>query len=127
MCGFLAGLMALTLGMGHGGPLLVIKFTLPGLALDVMAMMFPQMFQSILLCGVAGMLAGATQFAIGFSIDYLMGMHPDVLLQHALIKSMGNILFGAAGGLAVPAVLKKIQAYGVIHPTPLNKSSMNEE
>jgi len=127
MCGCLSGLMALTLGIGNGGPLLLIKFILPGLIVDVMALLFPKMFQSMFLCGLTGILAGFSQFAIGFSIDYLIGMHPDVLVQHALIKSMGNILFGAAGGLAVPAVLKKLQAYGVIAPMSAQTSSMNEE
>jgi hypothetical protein len=33
-----------------------------------------------------------------------------------LIKSTGNILLGAARGLAVPRVLQKLQAYGVVNP-----------
>lgn len=127
MCGFLSGLLALTLGMGHGGPLLLLKFALPGLAVDVMALLFPRMFQSVFLCVLTGMLAGCTQFALGFFIDYLMGMDADVLVQHALIKSMGFIFFGAAGGVAVPAVLKKLQAYGVILPMSAQTSSTNEE
>jgi len=127
MCGFLSGLLALTLGMGNGGPLLLIKYALPGLAVDAMALVFPRMFQSVFLCVLTGMLAGATKFALGFAIDYLMGMHLEVLIQHALIQSMGNILFGAAGGIAVPAVLKKLQAYGVIVPVSTQTSSMNED
>ncbi|MDD2465697.1 MAG: hypothetical protein PHI97_16995 [Desulfobulbus sp.] len=115
MCGFLSGLMSLTLGMGNGGPLLLVKFVLPGLIVDIMALIFPGMFQSIFLCAFTGVLVGATQFMVGLTINYLMGMDADVLLQHALIKSMGNIIFAAAGGAAVPAVLKKLQAYGVVH------------
>nr|WP_321468647.1 hypothetical protein [uncultured Desulfobulbus sp.] len=127
MCGFFAGLMALTLGMGHGGPLLLLKFTLPGLVVDGMALAFPRMFQSVLLCALTGMLAGFSQFGVGFCIDYLMGMDADVLLSHALMQSLGNILFAAAGGVAIPAVLKKLQAYGVIWSMPAQTSSTNEE
>jgi hypothetical protein len=116
LCGFLSGLMALTLGMGNGGPLILLKFVVPGLVVDGMALVFPRMFQSIPLCALTGVFAGATQGMIGFTVDYLMGMDTAVLMQHALIKSTGNILFGAAGGLAVPGVLQKLQAYGVVNP-----------
>jgi len=116
LCGFFSGLLALTLGMGHGGPLLVLKFVLPGVTVDLMAMIYPGMFRSIVFCMLAGVMAGITQFAIGFGIEMLMGMNLEVLIQHGLIKSIGNIVFGAAGGVAIPSVLKKLEAYGVCAP-----------
>ena len=123
LCGFLSGLLALTLGMGHGGPLLILKFVLPGITVDLMAMILPGLFESIFLCMLTGMFAGITQFIIGFGIEMLMGMDFEVLIQHGLFKSIGNVIFGAAGGIAVPAVIKKLEAYGVCAPEANHLSS----
>lgn len=117
--GLMAGIMAMILGMGKGGPLLLIKFVMPGLVVDLMAFFMPGLFQSVLLCMLTAGLAGATRFFSTFIIDYLVGMDMDVLLQHALIQSAGNILFGVAGGIAVPAVILKLKAHGaVLHDSP---------
>jgi hypothetical protein len=117
-CGLLAGSMAVILGMGKGGPLILIKFLLPALMVDLMAGILPGMFQSILLCVLTGGLAAATRMLSTYLIDMLAGMDLDIVLQHVWLQGAGNILFGMAGGIAVPAVLRKLDAYGAIHNTP---------
>lgn len=116
--GLLAGIMAVILGMGKGGPLILIKFVLPGLMVDLMAFLIPTMFESIILCMIAAGLAGATRFISTYLIDFLAGMDNEILLQHALIKSVSNILFAMAGGMAVPTVIKKLKAYGAVRELP---------
>ncbi len=113
-CGLLAGIMTMILGMGKGGPLLIIKFLLPGLAVDGMALFLPGLFQSLPLCALTAALAGATRFLSTYAVDILTGMDPDVLMQHIFIQSSGNLIFGIAGGLLVPPVIRKLKAYGTI-------------
>jgi len=113
-CALLAGIMALILGMGKGGPLILIKFMLPGMVVDLMAGILPGMFQSLILCMLTAALAAATRFFSSYLIDILAGMDAGIVLQHALIKSIGNILFGMAGGIPVPAVIRKLRAYGAL-------------
>ena len=117
-CAMLAGIMAVILGMGKGGPLILIKFILPGLIVDLMAGILPGLFQSVALCMLTAALAAATRFFSSYLIDSLAGMQSDIVLQHALIKSVGNILFGMAGGMAVPAVIRKLKAYGALRESP---------
>lgn len=110
----LAGVMAIIMGMGKGGPLIVVKFLIPGLVVDLVAGVVPGLFTSIWLCVFAAALAAATRFFGDCLMDYLMGMDPDILLRHAMVKSLGNVLFGMAGGIPVPAVIRKLKAYGAI-------------
>jgi hypothetical protein len=121
-CGLLAGIMGVILGMGKGGPLILIKFLLPALIVDLMAGILPGMFQSILLCVLTGALAASTRMLSTYLIDILAGMAPEVVLQHVWLQGAGNLLFGMAGGIAVPAVLRKLTAYGAIHNTPLGNN-----
>ncbi|BBO92767.1 hypothetical protein [Desulfosarcina ovata] len=111
----LAGVMAVILGMGKGGPLILVKFLIPGLVVDLMAGMIPGLFNSVSLCLITAAAAAATRFLSDCLVDYLAGMDMDILLQHAMIKSAGNVLFGTAGGMLVPAVIRKLRAYGVIN------------
>jgi hypothetical protein len=125
--GILAGIMAVILGMGKGGPLILIKFALPGLVVDLMAFILPGLFESILLCMITAGLAGATRFISTYLIDFLAGMDNEILLQHALIKSASNILFAMAGGMAVPTVIKKLKAYGAVRVTSQALPAFNKK
>lgn len=104
------------MGMGKGGPLLIIKFLFPALVVDLMACIFPSLFESIILCMLTGGLAGSTRFISTCIIDFLAGMDPAILVQHAAIKSVGNILFAMAGAMAVPFVIRQLKAHGVVTP-----------
>lgn len=117
-CGVLAGIMTVILGMGKGGPLICIKFALPGLIVDLMAYLLPGLFESVILCMITAGLAGATRFFSTYLIDFLVGMEVEILLQHAVIQSVGNILFAMAGGVAVPTVIRKLKAYGAVRVQP---------
>jgi hypothetical protein len=117
-CGLLAGMMAVILGMGKGGPLILIKFLLPALVVDLSAAMLPVLFQSVLLCMLAGGLAASTRMLSTWLIDSLAGMDPDIVMQHIWLQGTGNILFGIAGTIAVPTVIRKLIAYGAIHEPP---------
>jgi len=114
--GFLAGIAAALLGMGKGGPLVVGKFLLPALAIDLGALLLPWLFGSLLLCALVGAAAGATKFFGTIAIDLLVGMDPAIVWRHSLIEAAAAMVFGALGGLCVPPVLSRLRAYGVISP-----------
>jgi hypothetical protein len=112
--GLLAGIMSVILGMGKGGPLLIVKFLLPALVVDGMAAVLPVLFQSMPLSALTAGLAGATRLISTWVVDVLAGMDPDIVMQHILIQSSGNLVFGIAGGLLVPPVIRKLKAHGTI-------------
>lgn len=112
--GLLAGLMAMVMGLGKGGPLILIKYIMPALVVDLMAGCLPGLFLSVSLCMLTAALAAVTRFFTTSLIDLLAGMQLGILIQHAVIKSMGNMLFAIAGSVTVPTVIHKLKAYGAI-------------
>ncbi len=115
--GVIAGVLAVILGMGKGGPLMLIKFVLPAVVVDVMAgLLGPLLFQSVLLCALTGTLAAGTRFLSTYLVDTIVGMDAQIILRHAFIQTIGNVVFGTAGALAVPSVIRKLKAFGTIEP-----------
>jgi len=112
--GLLAGLMALLLGLGKGGPLIVAKFVFPALVVDLAACLWPFYFTSYLGVAVVAAAAAGTKFFNTALMDWLVGMDKLLIVQHALLESLGAILFGVAGSLLVPPVLTKLKARGFI-------------
>ncbi len=114
MTGIMVGSMAFAMGMGRSGPLLVIRYLLPGMVIDVFGMVFKEVSFRYRLCFFAGIFAASTTFIITGIVDWLMGMDRVVLVQHAFINSIGNMVFGGLGSLFVPPVMRNLKAHGVI-------------
>lgn len=112
--GFLSGIIAVILGLGKGGPLVLLKFLMPGMVVDICAFVMPMLFESYFLCALTGLLAAATKFIDTLIKDYIIGMDRSIIVKHALIDASGAIFFGVAAGLFVPPVIKKLKAFDVI-------------
>ena len=112
--GLLSGVMAVVLGLGRGGPLIMIKFVLPAVVVDVGVLLIPGVFGSFLLCALLAAAAASTKAIDTILVDYLVGMDKTIILQHALLKSLGGVVFGVAGSLLIPPVIRKLRAYGAI-------------
>lgn len=121
--GLLAGMASVAFGMGKGGPLILLKFLLPGAVIDLAAFFLPGMPRNFLLCAGVGALAGSTKFFGTAALNLLIGMDSTIVWQHALLQAIGSTLFGAAGGLCLPPVVRRLQAYGIIHPERRSKES----
>jgi len=112
--GLAAGLASMLLGMGKGGPLLLLKFLFPSLCVDLAFLVFPGMGGSMLFCGLVGLIAASTRIVGVAATDYLVGMDPAVLMAHASLKTLGGALFGCAGGVAAAPIIRKLKARGLI-------------
>lgn len=112
--GLISGLLAMLLALGKGGPLILMKFLPPALVIDLVAMALPSWYNKYALCLFMAFAASSTKFLDTYIVDYLMGMDPTVNLQHALISSLSGSIFGMAGSLFVPPVMKKLAAHGIL-------------
>ncbi len=110
----LAGMGAIILGVGRGGPLLLLRFLLPGVAVDICAFVFPMMFQSYLLCSLAGAIASSTLAISTYLIDLLFGVDKTIIIQHAVFNTAASVMFGIAGSIFVPQIIKRLNSLGVI-------------
>lgn len=114
MTGLLAGVMAVMLGLGKGGPLVLTKFLFPGVVIDMAAIFLPGMFQGYAACAAVAGAAALTKFGSTYITDILFGMDKEVTLGHAALQSIGAVVFGVGGGLLVVPVVRKLKARGII-------------
>lgn len=112
--GFLAGIMALLLGLGKGGPLIMAKFIFPALVIDLAVFLWPLCLTGFGSVALVAALASATKFFNTVLKDLLVGMDEVLALQHATLEAAAAVLFGVAGSLLVPPVLRKLKSRGTI-------------
>jgi len=117
LTGFFAGTAAIALGMGKGGPLTLLNFLFPALAIDLGAFLFPPLLGSYPLCALVGAFAGASKFFSAAAIGLLIGMDRTVLWQRAFIEAGAAMAFGCLGALCLPPVVKRLRAYGLFNPS----------
>lgn len=114
LAGVLAGLLCMVMGLGKGGPVLIVRYGLLGLVVDLAAMVSPAMFRSYVACCLVGAMAAATRGLWLGLADLMAGMEPSLMLQHVALSSGMNLLFGGAGGLLVPPVIKRLELNGLV-------------
>jgi hypothetical protein len=114
LVGFVAGALSMLLGMGKGGPLVISKAIFPGLVVDLGIALFPSLPSRFLPSVLLGCVASATRFFFFLLVDWLLGVDPAVLLQHALFSSALTTVFGGAGGALVPSVVRRLKAHQLI-------------
>jgi hypothetical protein len=115
--GTLAGLACTALGMGSGGPLIVLRLALPGVAIDLGWTLLPDRIPPLLRGALLGACAGATHFLPVLLAEGLAGVAIPVVLGHALVAAGSKAVFGAAGGAAGMAIAESLRHHGVIPPT----------
>ena len=119
LVGLLAGLICTLLGMGKGRrPLIILKFLLPGLIVDLAGLFSHGLAGSYLACAIVGALGAASRFLTIIAVEWIIGMDWDLILQHALISSGCGVIFGVLGSLMVPPIVRKLAAHGLIAPWP---------
>lgn len=112
--GLISGAMAVILGLGKGGPLILLKFILPAIIIDLGVFIYPYWFNSYLFCVILAAVAASTKFFNTYLVDVLIGMDHTITLQHALLGSVFGCIFAIAGGLFVPPIVKKLNTHGII-------------
>ncbi len=114
LCGLLAGLLAMILGVGKGGPFILLKFALPAFAMDVALIFIANLFSlrwRCILLAVIGSIAWASKSWIQ---NLLVGMEPQVALVQFGLSSFKGGLFAIAGALLVPIIINRLDAHDLI-------------
>jgi len=119
--GLLAGLGAFALGLGKSGPMLIPAFVLPGMVIDLGALLLPGMFRSYSLCILVAAIASTTKFIIIYAQNLLLGMDKTVMLQHALFEAGTAMIFGVIAGLLIVPVVNRLKAYGLVEQSRQKK------
>jgi len=109
LCGLCQGLMVLALGVpGSHGALSPLTYTLPGLAADLMFLVFARKEANLPACVSAGMLANLVGTA---SANFVFFSLPLVPL---LLSLFAAALSGALGGVAAYGITKQLKQWRVV-------------
>jgi hypothetical protein len=114
LVGLITSLASVLLGMGVGGPIVLVKFLLPALVVELAGFLFPNFIVSMLACAVVGALAALTRVAASTGVEWLIGMEEEIMLRKALISGLFNALWGGLGSLAVPSIIRRLRLNGLI-------------
>lgn len=117
LMGILAGFICTLLGMGKGGPLVMLKFLFPALIVDLAGLFSKGLGSSYVACAIVGALGAATRFISIIMVEWIIGVDWDIIIQHALISSASGVIFGVLGSLMVPPIVRKLTTHGLIHPS----------
>jgi len=114
LVGLVASLGTLAMGMSNGSPLILVKFLLPAVLIDLVALFYPRFATSYLACILIGIFAAAVRSLSVSGLEYLMGVDEDVILQQALLTALFNCTYAVIGAALVPAVVKRLQANNLV-------------
>ncbi|MCG9697951.1 core component of ECF transporter [Shewanella sp. Isolate11] len=114
VCGLLAGLIAMMLSVGKGGPFILVKFALPAVAMDLCLFVLPTVLALKWRCIILAVVATFAWASKGFIEDLLVGLS----IQVALFQLGKSVLFGSGfailGALLVPPVLGRLRSHDLI-------------
>ncbi|GFO59303.1 hypothetical protein GMST_16280 [Geomonas silvestris] len=114
LVGLLTSLTSVLLGMGASGPIVLVKFLLPAVLVDLAGFLVPGFVTSALGCLAVGVFASITRAGVSTGVEYLMGMEEEIIIGKALISAGFSGLWGGLGSLAVPAIIRRLRLNGLI-------------
>ena len=112
--GFVAGIVAILLGMGQGGPIMLLKFLFPAIIVDCCRLIYPRLATSFVACAIVGLVAAASRFVTIVVPDLLAGMEWQIIAGHAFLTTAMGMGFGAIGASMVPAIVRRLKAHQMI-------------
>ncbi|MCJ8301470.1 core component of ECF transporter [Shewanella sp.] len=113
-CGLLSGVVAMILSVGKGGPLILVKFALPALAMDLSLIVLLGLFTLRWRCitvGLVGCLAWAMK---GWVEDLLLGMTMQVALVQFGLSMLKGGAFTVLAASLVPPILERLRSHDLL-------------
>ena len=114
LVGLLAGIACALLGMGKGGPIILLKLALPGAVIDLAVRWGREPLSVAWRGALIGALAGASQFLPVALVEALAGLDADLVLAHAALSAGAKACFGALGGAAGAAIAARLRHHGLL-------------
>lgn len=114
LVGLIAGFLSALLGLGKEGPLVALKFLLPGVIVDLGGVIYPGLPSSYIACMIVGIVASVTRFVTFLAVELLIGMEKELILGHAVVSFILYVVFGGFGSLMVPPIIRRLKANRLI-------------
>ncbi|QQX80448.1 core component of ECF transporter [Shewanella sp. KX20019] len=113
-CGLLAGIVAMMLSVGKGGPLILLKFGLPAIAMDLALLMIAGVFQLRWQCVIVALVGCFAWAGKGWIENMLAGMTQQIALTKFALNFVQGGVFAVGAALIVPTVLRRLQSHDLL-------------
>lgn len=114
VCGVLAGLMAMMLSVGKGGPFIVLKFALPAAAMDLCLLVLPTVLALRWRCIILALVGTVAWASKGTIEDILVGLSFEVVLLQLGKSLVFGGFFAVLAALLVPPVLQRLRSHDLL-------------
>ncbi len=107
--GIVSGILAIIFGLGKEGPLLAFKCIVPGMLLDILAILFLQKLESIWVGIIIGALISWSKLLTSIALGVILDI-PMVFLAIGFgYATLLHVIFGAAGGVLAAVLIKRLK------------------
>ena len=113
-CGLLAGMVAMMLSVGKGGPLILLKFAMPAIAMDLALLLCAGVFKLRFQCVAVAMIGCLAWASKGWIENMLAGMNHQVALSKFALNFLQGGVFAIAAALIVPTVIRRLQSHDLV-------------
>ncbi|KFZ37588.1 core component of ECF transporter [Shewanella mangrovi] len=114
-CGAMAGAVAAILGVGKGGPILLVKFLAPAIAMELTLLLVQNLLTlrwRLIVVAVAGAIVWSAK---GLLEDLLVGMSWQVASVRFAAKVGSGGVFATIGALLVIPVVRRLKAHDLLY------------
>jgi len=107
--GIVSGILAIVFGLGKEGPLLAFKFIVPGMLLDVLAIMFLYQLESVWVGGICGALISLSKLLASIVLGVILQIPMVFLTMGFGYVSLLYVIFRAIGGVLASVLIKRLK------------------
>lgn len=107
--GIVSGVLAIVFGLGKEGPLLAFKCIVPGVLLDILAILFFNKLESIWVGVVIGALISWSKLLASIALGIILDIPMVFLAMGFGYATLMHVVFGAAGGVLAAVLIKRLK------------------
>ncbi len=107
--GIVSGILAVVFGLGKEGPLLAFKCIVPGVLLDILAILFFNKLESIWVGVIIGALISWSKLLASIVLGIILDIPMVFLAMGFGYATLLHVIFGAAGGVLAAVLIKRLK------------------
>lgn len=107
--GIVSGILAIVFGLGKEGPLMALKCIVPGVLLDILAILFFNKLESIWVGVIIGSLISWSKLLTSIALGIVLDIPMVFLAMGFGYATLLHVVFGAAGGVLAAVLIKRLK------------------
>jgi hypothetical protein len=107
--GLVSGILAVVFGLGGHGVLDFFMYLIPGVLLDILAVLFRYHLEYLLIGTICGALISLSKLLVSLGVGTLLHMSLGFLFLGLAFPLVAHLVFGAVGGVIAAVLIKRLR------------------